>query len=193
MKNQYNILVPLFIGCLLLTGIFLLRIHVINDIEKNITKSIKRIVHNNTSLEKLRTKSIEALNQYTKCHKKMTGGKNDILSEMKISYELDKLEDMYAWFKLASNNAEPETDRLLLSNDEKCKTFVVQDNGVDSSLGSIHIVLKVFNRPNNWGLIGVLTYINAEWNSDKNLYDISKVIIDLYIPDSNFFSESKNS
>lgn len=189
MKNQYNILVPLFIGCLLLTGIFFLRTEGVDNMKKELTKCVKKLVYNNTSLKNLRIKSIEALDKYTKDHIKMTERpKDNRRAELNISYELTKLEDMYAWFRLASNNAKPEIQQTLLSNNKKYTTFAVQDNGTDNT-GSFYIILKVFDRSNNSGLIGILTYTNSEWNPEKNLYDISKVIIDLYVPDSDFFRD----
>lgn len=177
MKNLYNILVPLLVGSLLLFGVFLLRTNGIDAIEENIAKSVKRIVHRDTSVEKLRTKSMEAFHHYTRNHKKMTGKKDVPWPKLIIYYELDELEDMYTWFKWASNNVKPQ----VISNNRKSKTYMVEDNGVDP--GYFHIVLEVFNQPNNFGLIGILTYSGQ----NLDLYDdVSRVVIELYVPGSVF-------
>lgn len=187
MKNQYNILIPLLVCGLLLIGIFFIRTKGIGNMEKELTKYVKNIVYNNTNLQKLRSKSIEALEEYSKGHIKTTGELDDRLS-MHISYELIKLEDMYSWFKMASNNAKPQIQHSLISGNKKCTKYIVQDNETDST-GRFYVVLKVFDHTSNSGLIGVLTYINTEWNPNKNIYETSKIIIDLYVPDSDYFRD----
>lgn len=188
MRSQHNMLMALLICCLLLICIFFIRKRGVDNIRKDLILCIKKVLQSGTSLEKLRGKSMEALNVYFEDHKKMTEElKDDRKLKLHISYELNELEDMYAWFKLASNNSEPLVQNFLLS-DKKCTKYLVQDNGTDNT-GAFYVILEVFDRTNNSGQIGVLTYINMEWDPSENQYVISKVVIDLYEPNSNYFRD----